>query len=157
MPATYSELVELIHQQHVIIEQQQDVIADLLLLLDKYQGAPLPKAPPKRHRTYKRAANFCKCGKAISPRAANCMECNAKAMVVVRLCACGNKRRADSEVCRECYTAAVKPARAKRHDLCACGTKKRKESEQCTACFKRSQRAKSEMHACGCAVVACCQ
>ena len=84
------------------------------------------------------------------PYAFNCVECNAKAMIVVRLCACGNKRRPDSEKCRACYTAAIKPARAKRHDLCACGTKKRKESEQCAACFKRSQRAKVDTHTCGC-------
>lgn len=142
---------ELLQRQHETIVELRELVSDLLLLLNRYEGLPLPAKRPAPARKVchcgagvvplvrrDKHVNLCACGKAISPRAANCVACNAKAMVVVRLCACGNKRRADSEMCRACYTAAVKPSRAKRHDLCACGVRKRRESASCAACHRRS-------------------
>jgi len=153
-------MIALLAQQHELIEQLRETVSELLLVLDRYQGLPLPPkvyqrktpSPPRKvcHcgagieplTVRPKRVNHCGgCGKAISNRAANCVDCNAKAMRVTRLCACGNKRRPDSEVCRACYTAAIKPARAKRHDLCACGVRKRKESVQCAACHRRTLKA----------------
>src|SRR5574343_1144289 len=155
---------ELLQRQHAIIQEQGQIISDLLVLLNRQTHAARYVREPRKACNCgagveplvrrPKTVNLCGCGKEITRRATSCVDCNAAAMRVVRLCACGNKRRADSDVCRACYLKTVVRNEPKvRHDLCACGARKRRESEVCRKCFNVSKARTKTLHPCACGVL----
>lgn len=122
---------ELLEKQHAIIEEQRQIIADLLLLLDMGGAAsskPLLTDNKKRQirRWRDEGWTFAQIGKALNMDRSNVRNLMLKESRPDKVCSCGAKAGYSGK-CAACRKKAYK-------SYCSCGSEKAHTAKHCMPC-----------------------